>query len=170
MKHRIVHLLALMSVFVAMPAFADTATAIVSPEPADPFHMVLNSVVPAILTALAAFVAWVSKHLKTWIVQKASEANTKESAAWYGTALMLAGIAVRAAEAKYGPDTDRGQEKADMAADWLKNRLLAIDPKLKIKDSDIRGFVHAAYAEAFGLVTPLVSGPKSSGPSVTSNS
>ena len=132
-----------MAILIAAPAFADGVSAtVVATDTSDPFHAALNTVIPLILTGLTAFFAWVSKHLRTWIKQKASEANTKESAAWYGTALMLAGIAVRAAESKYGPDTDRGQEKADMAADWLKNRLLAIDPKLKINDSDIRNDVY----------------------------
>lgn len=114
-----------------------------------------------LVAGLTAILAWVTNNIKTFFAQKASEANTKESAAWYKTALFAAGMAVRYAESKFGPDTAKGQEKQKEAAGWLKERLVAIDPSIKTKmaagefDKLVDGLVGAAYHDAFEAVSPL---------------
>ena len=153
----------------ADPSFTDPAlnvasgaTVVLPPTvPSDPFHEILNSIIPVLLAGLTALLAWVSKNIKTWIAQKASEANTSESAAWYVTAMNLAGIAVKYAETKFGKDTATGEKKRAEAVSWLKARLYSIDPKMKINDSDLAAFVDAAYHDVFVAVSPLVPSPAS---------
>jgi len=135
------------------------ATVVPAETATDPFHQILNAIVPLILTGLAALVAWATSNIQTWIKQTASKANTTESAAWYATALSLAGIAVKAAETKFGAETGKGQEKVEDATQWLKARLLTIDPKMKIRDEDLKGFVDAAYHDIFKAVSPLAKHP-----------
>lgn len=124
----------------------------------------LATVLSAAATGLTALLAWLSNNAKKWVQQKASEANTKESAAWYATALYLAGIAVRFAYDKYGPETAKAHELRKEAARFLKDRLIAIDKDIVLKnpqlDSLIDGFVRAAYTDFFKVVSPLASAPE----------
>lgn len=161
------YFLALSAFLISSPAFADaTVVAVpvqITPQPTDPLHLILNAAIPILVAGLTALLAWLSNNLKTWISQQASKANTAESAAWYATALNLAGIAVRFAESKFGPDTGNGAEKQKEASQWLKQRLIAIDPQIVDKtpnlDLLIDGFIGAAYHDAFVAVSPLATGP-----------
>lgn len=159
--------------FAADATFTDTAAVTLNQEPA-PVNQLLSAVLAAIIAGATALLGWVSKNIKTWVAQKASEANTKESAAWYGTAFMLAGIAVRFAETKFGPDSGSGKEKKRAAVEWLSDRVRAIDKtffeKTPNADRMIESFIDAAYAEAFNIVSPLAKTPGSSGSSTTSAS
>lgn len=144
------------------PAVNVASGATVVVPPTDTLHQILNTVLTLILSGLTAMVAWATPKIQTWIKQKASEANTKESNAWYGTALSLAGIAVRYAETKFGADTGTGMKKRQEAFDWFKARLLAIDPKMKIDDAALYGFIDAAYHSVFVALSPLGTGAASS--------
>lgn len=113
----------------------------------------VKSIVPITISALTALIAYVSSYVN----RKIKEAKTTEYNKWYGMVLNLAGIAVKAAETKFGPDTQTGIEKKQHAVNWLMTRLGALDPKIDehIKRSDIEAFVDAAYHDAFVAVAPL---------------
>lgn len=160
------YVLAFLMALATSPAFAAVTVVAATNQPAvavDPIHQILNAALPMLLAGLTALLAWISKNAKNWIAQQASKANTAESAAWYATALSLAGVAVRYAESKYGPDTGKGIEKQKEAAEWLKQRLVAIDPDILLKTPNLNtlidGFIGAAYQDAFELVSPLEISP-----------
>lgn len=116
---------------------------------------IVSWLVPMLITALITVSGFVSKFINT----KLAEARTSESGKWYGTAFNLAGIAVRAAETYFGPDTGTGVKKKEQARQWLKERLIAIDPSILTKtpnlDSLLSGFIDAAYHDAFVAIAPL---------------
>ena len=149
-------------VVATVPAVNSPATPTTDADGGHWWSGLLATVLAAVAAGLTALITWMSNNVKTWIQQKASEQNTKESAAWYATALYLAGIAVRYAHDKYGPDTSKGDELRREAAKFLKERLVAIDKDIIVKnpsiDSLIDGFVRAAYTEAFKAVSPLAPG------------
>ena len=144
-------------------AIADPITPVISADGGHWWSGLLATVLSAVAAALTALLAWLSNNAKTWIQQKASEQNTKESAAWYATAIYLAGIAVKFAYDKFGPDTEKAADLRKEAATFLKARLVAIDKDIIIKnpalDSLIDGLVSAAYTDIFKVVSPLASGP-----------
>lgn len=159
----------MMAVIVGI-AFADESAAIATVPviPAEPGHWwsgLLSTILAAVLAGLTALITWMSNNAKKWIQQKASEQNTKESAAWYATALYLAGIAVKFAYDKYGPDTSKASDLRREASNFLKARLIAIDKEILMKnpnlDSLIDGFISAAYTDVFKVVSPLASAPGS---------
>lgn len=140
--------------------FADeAATTFVSTG--DPFHDLLNALIPMILTAVTGLMAWLSKAAKAWIEHLTAASKTNESGAFYALAFNLAGMAVKYAETKFGPDSAQGLKKRDEAVAWLKTRLLAIDPKMIISETDLAAFVDAAYYDIFLAVSPLGASPAS---------
>lgn len=147
-----------------VPAVGTPATPTTNADGGHWWSGLLATVLSAAAAGLTALLAWLSNNAKNWVKQKASEANTKESAAWYATALYLAGIAVRFAYDKYGPETAKAEELRKEAARFLKDRLIAIDKDIVLKnpqlDSLIDGFVRAAYTDVFKVVSPLSSAPE----------
>lgn len=121
----------------------------------------LSTVLSALIAGLTALIAWMGRNAKQWVAQKASEASTKESAAWYSTAMYLAGIAVRFAYDKYGKDETKNEHFIKDASDYLLDRLRAIDKDIAdpVKNprmrENIEGLVRAARAELFNTLSPL---------------
>ena len=124
-----------------------------------------STVITAAIAGLTALIAWLTNNIKSYFKQKASEANTKESAAWYGTAVFLARMAVNAAKNKLGPGTATQDQVVDKAVKFLKDRLAAIDkdildpvknPKL---DELLEGLVLSVYNLPFEVSAPLVQAP-----------
>lgn len=148
-------------------AFADGATptieapAIAVPPGAPWWASMLAAIVPLLLGALTALSAYVS----SFVNRKIKEVKTSEYNQWYGMVLNLAGIAVRYAETNFGPDTGKGNDKKQLAIDWLMSRLKALDPKISehIDRSQIAAFVDAAYHDVFVALRPLA-GPAALAP------
>lgn len=145
----------------ALPLWAAEETAItvssIATPPGSPWYATLiASIFPILLGALT----WLSGRISMFVATKLREAKTSEQGKWYSMAFVLAGMAVRAAETSFGPDTQTGAEKKAKAKAWLKDRLVAIDPTIVDKtpnlDSLIEGLVNAAYQDAFTALSPLV--------------
>lgn len=158
MKKRHAWILVLLFAFAAWPAFADGTAAIAVAQPSDPLHDIINSVIPIVIAGLTAILAWISKTVKSWLSKAAADSKTSESSKFYALAFNLAGMAVKLAETKFGPDSGTGMKKRQEAVDWLRARLQAVDPKIKISDNDLNGFVDAAYHDVFAAVSPLAGG------------
>lgn len=121
----------------------------------------LQAVVPLLITALTGLLAWLGKKGATLIEKLAQKSHTGEYAAWYATAFNLAGIAVKFAETKYGPDSGTGEKKKAEAVSWLKARLVSLDPGILNTpnlDSLLNGLVDAAYNDLFVALRPLAPG------------
>ncbi len=116
----------------------------------------VSMIVPILFTIATAVLGLLAQFLKN----KVTEVKSSNKAAWLTSALTLAGAAVRAAEAKYGPDTTKGVQKKQEAVDFLTKHVPGLDVKTA---SD---FVEAAYADAFLIASPLASAPVSK-PSTT---
>lgn len=127
--------------------------------PSDPIHQIFNMLIPLILTGLTALLAWLSTAARNWISKVAASHDTGESSQFYSLAFNLAGMAVKYAETKFGADSAQGVKKKQEAANWLKQRLIAVDPTILAKtpnlDSLIDGLVDAAYHDVFEAVRPL---------------
>lgn len=117
-------------------------------------------IIATIMTALLGALTWLSKQASSFIKKKLEEVKTKENDKWYSMAFNLAGIAVKYAETKFGPDTATGQEKREEAIDWLMARLKAIDPNINshIDRKEVAAFVDAAYHDIFTALSPLAPG------------
>ena len=153
-------------IFMPLVAFAEDAAVVattvssIAVPPGSPWYA---SIIAAIFPALMAALIWLSARVSSFIATKLNEAKTSEQGKWYSMALGLAGLAVRMAETKYGPNTATGKEKKADAVNWLKERLAAVDPTFLSKnpnaESLIAGLVDAAYHDAFVAVSPLATAP-----------
>lgn len=148
-----------------VPAGSPVAIPVTSTEGGHWWSGLLSTVLAAVLAGLTALITWMSNNLKTWIQQKASEQSTKESAAWYATALYLARIGIGYAKDKVGPDSTKGTEIKLEALKWLKARLAALDKDILDPrknpniDDTLMGFIGAAYSLPFEAVSPLQTAP-----------
>ena len=147
-----------------IPAPGSPATPTTNADGGHWWSGLLATVLAALASGLTALMAWMSNNAKTWIRQKASEANTKESAAWYATAMYLAGIAVKFAYDKYGKDDAKAEMMIKEASDYLMDRLRAIDKDIAdpVKNPRMRetieGLIRAARTEFFNALSPLAPG------------
>jgi len=151
-----------MMLFIPVLAFAEEATvtatnvSTIAVPPGSPWYA---SIIAAIFPALMAALIWLSSRASQFIATKLAEVKTAEQGKWYAGAFILAGMAVRAAETQYGPDTAKGADKKTQAVQWLKDRLVAQDADFLKKnpnaESLVKGLVDAAYHDAFVAVAPL---------------
>ena len=102
-----------------------------------------------IMTAITALLGFATKAVITW----ENGLVTGKHAAWVNTAMGLAGAGVRMAEAKFGPNTDTGIKKREDAVNFIMANLKGVS------QAQAQQFVDAAYADAFLVAAPLVSGP-----------
>lgn len=150
-----------------VPAGSPAAVPVTNTEGGHWWSGLLSTVLAALAAGLTALITWVSKNAKDWIAQKASEQSTKESAAWYMTAIYFAKIAVNFAKNKYGSGTPTQMEIVASAKKWLKDRLAALDPDIldpkKNPDLDgiLEGLILAVYNLPFEVASPLVAAPAS---------
>jgi hypothetical protein len=137
-------------------AFAETTTNVGEAAKVSFTSSIVSMIVPILFTIATAVLGLLAQFLKN----KVTEVKSSNKAAWLTSALTLAGAAVRAAEAKYGPDTTKGAAKKQEAVDFLTKHVPGLDSKTA---SD---FVEAAYADAFLIASPLAQAPGSK-PSTT---
>lgn len=121
-----------------------------------------QGVVAMIVTALLAALTWLSHKAAEFFSKKIEDVRTSENTGWYAMAFSLAGIAVKYAETEYGPNTNEGEKKRELAINWLMDRLRALDPKIDshIKRDDVAAFIDAAYHDVFVAVSPLGKTPR----------
>lgn len=150
-----------------VPAGSPAAVPVTNTEGGHWWSGLLSTVLAALAAGLTALIGWVSKNAKDWISQKASEQSTKESAAWYMTAIYFAKIAVNFAKNKYGSGTPVQADIVAAAKKWLRDRLSALDPDIldpkKNPDLDgiLEGLILAVYNLPFEVASPLVAAPGS---------
>lgn len=101
----------------------------------------IEGLAPLLTAGLVALIGFATKYF----VERIRSSNN-------ATILMLAGVAVRYAETKFGPDTGRGREKEQIAVDFLVKQIKGLNRQVA------ENFVKAAYSAAFTNIAPLGAG------------
>lgn len=162
MKKRALVLASVWSLVFVSLAFADpntTAPTITLPPNAPWYAQIIATIFATIFPALMGALIWLSSRISQFVSTKLADVKTAEQGKWYSAAFLLAGMAVRAAETQFGPDTAKGEEKKRKASQWLIDRLVAQDPNFLKKNPNaqdlVNGLIDAAYHDAFVAVAPL---------------
>ena len=138
-----------------IPVVAANVSTIAVPEGSPWYATIIAAIFPALMGALI----WLSGRISQYVASKLAEVKTAEAGKWYAGAFILAGMAVRAAESSFGPDTATGAAKKEKATQWLIDRLVAQDKDFIKKNPGFKdlvgGLIDAAYHDAFVAVAPL---------------